>query len=238
MLLLTAIITWPLVVSCPRAWSWTIMRFSFRFLTWACNTKVTVQGLENLNPEHGPFIVVCNHSSYLDSMMLILAIPMECSFVAKAELSKQFIAGTLLRKIRTEFVERFDTQQSISDAKKVTAATAGGNSLLFFPEGTFTRMPGLLPFRMGAFTTAVTSTRPVLPITIRGTRSILRAQTWLPRKGSVTVSIGEVIAPDPSLSSADRNEIWNAALKLHDAARKQILRQNGEPDLADELGKI
>ena len=212
------------------------MRFSFRLLTWACNTKVTVQGLENLIPEQKAFIFVCNHASYLDSMMLILAIPMEFSFVAKAELSRQFIAGTLLRKIRTQFVERFDTQQSISDAKKVTAA--GGNSLLFFPEGTFTRMPGLLPFRMGAFTTAVTSARPVLPITIRGTRSILRAQTWLPRKGSVTVSIGEVIVPDPGVPDADRNEIWSAALKLRDAAREQILRHNGEPDLADELGKI
>ena len=236
--LLSAIIVWPLVVICPRAWSWTIMRFTFRLLTWACNTKITVQGLENLSPKQGPFIVVCNHSSYLDSMMLILAIPMECSFVAKAELSKQFIAGTLLRKIRTEFVERFDTQQSISDAKKVTAATAGGNSLLFFPEGTFTRMPGLLPFRMGAFTTAVTNARPVLPVTIRGTRSILRAHTWLPRKGAVTISIGEVIVPDPIEPGADRNEIWNAALKLHDAAREQILKHNGEPDLANELGKI
>ena len=239
MFFLSAIIAWPLVISCPRTWSWPIMRFTFRILTWACNTKVTVQGLENLNPEQRPFIFVCNHASYLDSMMLVLAIPMEFSFVAKAELGRQFIAGTLLRKIRTEFVERFDTQQTISDAKKVTAAAAEGNSLLFFPEGTFTRMPGLLPLRMGAFTTAVTSDRPVLPVTIRGTRSILRAQTWLPRKGSVTVSIGEVIVPAPSVpEDADHNEIWNAALKLRDAARKQILRHNGEPDLADELGKV
>ena len=214
------------------------MRNSFRILTWACNTKVTVQGLKNLNSEQTPFIFVCNHASYLDSMMLILAIPMEFSFVAKAELNQQFIAGTLLRKMRTEFVERFDTQQSISDAKKITAAAAEGHSLLFFPEGTFTRIPGLLPFRMGAFTTAVTSDRPVLPITIRGTRSILRAQTWLPRKGSVTVNIGEVIVPDPILPDADHNEIWNAALKLRDTAREQILRHNGEPDLADEVGKI
>ena len=199
---------------------------------------MAVQGLENLNPEQTPFIFVSNHASYLDSMMLILAIPMEFSFVAKAELSQQFIAGTLMRKIRTQFVERFDTQQSISDAKKITTAATEGHSLLFFPEGTFTRMPGLLPFRMGAFTTAVTSARPVPPITIRGTRSILRAQTWLPRKGSVTISIGEVIMPDPILPNADHNETWNAALKLRDAAREQMLRHNGEPDLADEVGKI
>lgn len=238
LLLLSAIVAWPLVVSCPRSWSWSILRITFRVLTWASNTKVTVQGLENLDPEQGPYIIVCNHASYVDSMMLILAIPMEFSFVAKAELNRQFFAGILLRKIQTEFVERFDTQQSIRDSKKVTDAVSGGNSLLFFPEGTFTRMPGLLPLRMGAFTTAVTSTRPVLPITIRGTRSILRAQTWLPRKGAVTITIGEIIEPDPCEIDADHNEIWNAALKLQDVTREQILRHNGEPDLADEIGKI
>lgn len=238
MLFLTAIIVWPLVVCSPHSWSWPILRFSFRILTWACNTKVTVQGQGNLDPEQAPFIFVSNHASYLDSMMLVLAIPIEFSFVAKAELNRQFIAGTLLRKIRTQFVERFDTQQSISDAKKITATSAEGQSLLFFPEGTFTRMPGLLPLRMGAFTSAVSSACPILPITIRGTRSILRAQTWLPRKGFVTINIGEPIMPDPILPNTDHNETWNAALKLRDAARKQILKHNGEPDLANEVGKI
>ena len=234
LLLMSGVITWSLVVICPRSWSWSIMRFIFRILTFACNIKVTVQGLENLKPAQAPFILVSNHASYLDGIMLILAIPMEFSFVAKAELGQQFVAGTWLRKLQTEFVERFDTQQSIKDSQKVSAVAAGGRSLLFFPEGTFTRMPGLLPLRMGAFTTAVATKRPVLPIAIRGTRSILRAKTWLPTKGSVTVNIGAVIAPDTDDSSTDRHEVWNAALKLRDAARKQILRHNGEPDLANE----
>ena len=231
--LLTAIITWPLVVSCPGRWSWPIMRFSFGILTWACFSKVTVQGLENLDPEKGPYIFVSNHASYLDSMMLVLAMPTAFNFVAKAELNQQFIAGTLLRKLKAEFVERFDSEQSIIDAKKITATTAGEQSILFFPEGTFTRMPGLLPFRMGAFTSAVSSARPLIPISIRGTRSILRAQTWLPRKGPMTVSIGKAIMPD-CLPNAKHNDIWDAALTLRDAARQQILLHNAEPDLSDE----
>lgn len=231
--LLTAIITWPIVVSCPGRWSWPIMRFSFGILTWASFSKLTVQGLENIDPEKGPYIFVSNHASYLDSMMLILAMPNEFNFVAKVELKRQFIAGILLRKLKTEFVERFDSQQSIIDAKKITTTTAGEHSILFFPEGTFTRMPGLLPFRMGAFTSAVSSARPVIPISIRGTRSILRAQSWLPRKGQVTVSIGKAIMPDCD-PNAKHNEIWNAALTLRDTARQQILLHNAEPDLSDE----
>lgn len=234
-LLLSSIVSWPLVVILPNKCSWPILRLSFRILTFLCNTKITIQGLDNLKPKQGPFIFVCNHASYLDSMILILTIPMEFSFVAKAELNQQFIAGILLRKIGTKFVERFDTMKSITDAKKITMAATEGRSLLFFPEGTFTRVPGLRPLHMGAFTAAVESNRPVLPIAIRGTRSILRAKTWLPRRGSITVNIGKVITSDSNLPGIDRSEIWNSALKIRDAARAHILRHNGEPDLADEF---
>jgi len=231
--IISAVITWPLVVCCPRRWSWSIMRSSFRLLSWLCHIKVTVQGLENINPEQGPFVFVCNHASYLDSMMLILTIPMEFNFVAKAELNHQFIAGTLLRKLQTEFVERFDSQQSISDAKKITAVVAKDKSILFFPEGTFTREPGLLPFRMGAFSAAVMNARPIIPITIRGTRSILRAHTWLPRRGAVIVNIAKVMIPEPIAQTVNQHDSWNAAIKLADAARQQILMNNGEPDCSD-----
>jgi 1-acyl-sn-glycerol-3-phosphate acyltransferase len=65
----------------------------------------------------------------------------------------------------------------VADAEQVTAALRGGASLLFFPEGTFDRSPGLLPFRLGAFKAAVEACLPVVPIAIRGTRDILPAYT-------------------------------------------------------------
>ncbi|MEZ5582923.1 MAG: hypothetical protein R3F37_09280 [Candidatus Competibacteraceae bacterium] len=55
---------------------------------------------------------------------------------------------------------------------------------------------------------------PVVPVTIRGTRSILRADSWFPRRGSVQVVIGEPITPT--------GQDWSAAVQLRDAARAVI----------------
>ena len=84
-------------------------------------------------------------------------------------------------------------------------------------------MPGLLPFRMGAFLAAAQAGAPIVPVTIRGTRSILRAGSWFPRRGRLEVIVEPPIPPD----GAD----WAAAVRLRDAARAAILRHCGEPDL-------
>jgi len=65
---------------------------------------------------------------------------------------------------------------------------------------------------------------PIVPVTIRGTRSILRPDQWFPRRGTVAVTIGTPAPPE----GAD----WAAAIRLRDAARAEILRHCGEPDLA------
>jgi 1-acyl-sn-glycerol-3-phosphate acyltransferase len=101
-----------------------------------------------------------------------------------------------------------------------------GQPLGFFAEGTFRRMPGLLPFRMGAFVVAAQAGAPIVPLTLRGTRSILREGHWLPRRGALNVTIGKPIVP--------AGEDWNAAIDLRDAVRREILLHLREPDLSLE----
>jgi 1-acyl-sn-glycerol-3-phosphate acyltransferase len=83
---------------------------------------------------------------------------------------------------------------------------------------------------MGAFVTAAQANIPVVPISIRGTRSMLRSGSWFPRRGRITISIGEVIRPDelPETVQSDR---WQLALALREKAREYILHHCGEPDL-------
>src|SRR6185437_13533152 len=99
-----------------------------------------------------------------------------------------------------------------------------GNSLAFFPEGSFTRTPGLLKFHTGAFTTALRSGCPIVPATIKGTRVALSPNGGLPRPGRIEVQIFAAITPGP-----DAGE--DAAIELRDRARAVILRELGEPDL-------
>ncbi|HLE43049.1 MAG TPA: lysophospholipid acyltransferase family protein, partial [Methylomirabilota bacterium] len=99
---------------------------------------------------------------------------------------------------------------------------------LVFPEGTFHRAPGLLPFRLGAFKSAVEGGRPVIPVALRGTRRILPADTWLPWPGPITVAIGAPIPPE--------GNGWPAMVGLRDRVRAAIARGAEEPPVEQPLG--
>ena len=112
-------------------------------------------------------------------------LPPDFAFVAKRELEGHAIARIFLRRLGTVFVERFEPGQGEEEMRKVLEAVRGGDSVIIFPEGTFRRYPGLLPFRMGTFAVAVDAKVPVVPLTIRGTRSILRGGEILIRRGVI-----------------------------------------------------
>ena len=223
-------VVWLSVMLLPKSgWRWAVMRKIASFLVHASFTSLFVQGTENLSGK-SPCILVANHASYLDSFVLVASLPLEFSFVAKTELSGSFLQRIFLERIQTEFVERFDKQKSIEDARRIASAAHKGRSLLFFAEGTFTRVPGLRPFHMGAFEAAVEADIPVVPIAIRGTRSILRDESRFPRRGTIIITIGKPIAPR-QIQDPVAPDLWTTAIKMRDAAREHILRHCGEPDL-------
>ena len=214
--------TWLGIMTLPRLeWRWALSRAATRLLARLTGTPLTVRGLEHIPPN--PCVLVANHSSFLDAYVLMAAIPRRFHYVAKRELLDNPWIATPLRRIGTLFVERFDVQRGANEARGIVEAVRTGHSLGFFPEGTFKRIPGLLPFRMGAFVAAAQAGTPVIPVTIRGTRSILRAGSWFPRWGRLEVIVETPIHPD--------GEDWSAAIRLRDQARDVILRHCGEPDL-------
>jgi 1-acyl-sn-glycerol-3-phosphate acyltransferase len=193
-----------------------------RALWRASGLPIRVQGLESFPAE--PVMVVASHSSYLDSFLLFATLPKALSFVAKRELADAPVVGALLRAYGIHFVERDDPERGVRDSRELSLLAEGGESLVFFPEGTFTRAPGLLPFRMGAFVIAASAGMPVLPVAVRGTRSVLRDGDWLPRRGAIQIFAGPLLRP--------QGKDWAAALALRNRARAEILAHCGEPDLA------
>ncbi|MEE9596147.1 MAG: lysophospholipid acyltransferase family protein, partial [Acidiferrobacterales bacterium] len=158
------------------------------------------------------------------------ALPRAFKYVAKHELEDNFVSRIFLRRLGVEYVERFDKQRGIDDARRTAQVSRQGHSLIFFAEGTFVRTPGLLPFRMGAFVAAAEAGVPIVPVTLRGTRNKLRCDQWFVRRGGVSVIIGTPISP--------QGRDWSAAIALRDAARSEILRRCGEPDLAQVKSPI
>ncbi len=206
---------------------WRVLRALLYIGMRAAGIRISLRGSEHLSSS-GPSVFVANHSSYLDAFVFTAALPIGYSFVAKSELDEQFFAGLLLRRLGTEFVARDDVQRSAEHAKHLTRKIQAGRRLILFPEGTFTRAPGLRAFHMGAFLAAAEAGVPVVPIAIRGTRSILRSDSWFPRRGGVTITVCE---PLPPAKAHDAEDSWEVAVALRDSARDCILRHCGEVDL-------
>ena len=208
----------------PGKRTWQVGQRAARLFLRLCAIPLAVRGRENL-PASAPYVVAVNHTSYLDGAVLLAVLPWRNNaFVAKRELAGNPITRILLRGLGVQFVERFDVQKSAEHADELAAAVRGGQSLIVFPEGTLLRHAGLMPFRTGAFQTAAQVGAPVVPVALRGVRSALRDETWYLRRGPISVTIGAPVAPE----GAD----WNAAVKLRDRVRGEILRHCGEPDLA------
>jgi 1-acyl-sn-glycerol-3-phosphate acyltransferase len=168
-------------------------------------------------------VVVFNHSSYADVLVVAAALPGEPAFAAKKELADQIVAGPLLRRLGAHFVDRFDVAASLADAEAAVTLARQGRAIVFFPEGTFTRRAGLTGFYLGAFKVASEASLPVVPGVITGTRAMLRSDQWFPRWSAIGVNFGEPVEP----TGTD----FASVVQLRDKVRAMIVARCGEPDL-------
>jgi 1-acyl-sn-glycerol-3-phosphate acyltransferase len=190
---------------------------------------VTVEGPENL-PASGRYLLVGNHTTYLDSIILPGLLPHWGQFVGKPEMGRNVLLRRPLAQLGVHLVERFDAGQRVVDAARIGEGLGRGEHPLFFAEGTLQRMPGLLPFQMGAFMLACEQKTPVIPLAISQTRNTLRSGSWFPRRGLVRVSI----LAGQQLDGRG----WPEAIVWRNRVRQAILDQLAEPDLAGEFTSL
>ncbi|MFI4920442.1 MAG: lysophospholipid acyltransferase family protein [Gammaproteobacteria bacterium] len=194
-----------------------------QILFWLAGIPLTVRGVERL-PEEA-CIVVANHASYLDGVILTAALPPRFGFVIKHEVATAPVMGWLLMRLGSEFVNRADKKSAQNTATRLIQLARNGACLGMFPEGTFKLEPGLRPFHLGAFLTATRAGMRVAPVAIRGARQILPAHCWWPRPGSLEVEVLTAVRP--------RGRLGDDARELRREVRERILHACGEPD-ADE----
>ena len=154
----------------------------------------TVEGLERLPTT--PCVVVANHASYIDAIAIVAALPPDFAFVIKKEMVRVPLAGLLLRRLGSQFVERFNRHKSATDARRVLKLAATGQSLMFFPEGTFDETRQIGKFLGGAFTTAARAQMPVVAVAIHGTRDVMPPGGRTIRRLPIHVEILAVLPAD------------------------------------------
>jgi fatty-acyl-CoA synthase len=184
--------------------------------------RVRVNGREHLH-ENTPRMLVANHTSYADIVVLMAALGTDYHFVAKAEVMSMPFFRTFLRKLGHFAFRREDRQSRLHQAQQIEDALRRGESVFVFPEGTFTAQSGVRPFHLGAFKAAIAAQRGIVPIALDGTRRVVRDGAWLPRPGRITITICPPIAPPPSA------EDWQEIVRVRDTARELISRFAHEP---------
>ena len=181
----------------------------------------SVSGREHLPA--GQCVVVANHASYLDGIILTAVLPPRFSFVIKREMDEVPFISFLLRRIGSEFVDRFDQQRNAKDTRRIMQTASNAGSLAFFPEGTFRVEAGLRPFHSGAFKIARRGNLKLVPVVIRGSRHILPAEQMMPVPGRLEVII------KPSVDPGDEETPIRALMA---ECRARILEDLDEPDLS------
>jgi len=201
------------------SWRRASTRFFARAWLGVAGLRVSATGLETV-PD-GSCVLVANHSSYLDGVVMKAVLPPRFSFVIKREAASLPIVGLLLRRIGAEFIDRHTPGGRQRDARRVVERAEQGHSLVFFPEGTFDAVVGVKRFHLGAFVAAARGNVPVVPTVIHGARRALPSGSFVPRPGRLQVEVLPAVG--------GRRERADA---LRDASRAAIVARLDEPDLA------
>ena len=212
-------------------------------MLWWAGVRVTIKGgdlLREMNASSS-WIFAPNHSSYLDILVIMASVPAGAHFVAKSEVATWPIIGPILVRGGHLAFDRQDPKARVQQAEVVENALRHGESVVIFPEGTFTEAAGIRPFQLGAFKSAVATGRPVCPVAVRGAREILRDKTYMPRFGHVSIEFGPLVLPETladagaqkprttSATTAGAESDWLKIVRLRDATREIIASHADEP---------
>lgn len=144
---------------------------------WLTPMFVRITGREFIDRSQS-YVIISNHQSQYDIFVLYGWLGIDFKWVMKIELRRTPFIGVACEKLGHIFIDRSDRKAAVRTINAAKEKITGGTSVLFFPEGTRSRTGRLNAFKKGGFKMALDLELPILPITIRGTRSILPPDTF------------------------------------------------------------
>lgn len=154
-----------------KLFRWTAVTWS-KIILKTFGVRLHVKGLENIDlSKH--YIYVSNHASMFDIPAVLAGIPNDINLVFKKELARVPIWGWALRYGHFIMIDRRNPRDAVESLERAARTIQSGKSILLFAEGTRTKDGKLQPFKRGAFTLAVKSGFPVVPVVLNNTFTIL-----------------------------------------------------------------
>ncbi|HLF30112.1 MAG TPA: lysophospholipid acyltransferase family protein [Xanthomonadales bacterium] len=193
-----------------------------RLLAWLTPMRVSVHGAEHAQTDRS-YVVVCNHQSQYDILLVYGFLDLDFKWVIKQELRKIPGLGIGCEKAGHIFIDRSNPRSARAAVAAALQRLGDGVGILFFPEGTRSLDGRLLPFKRGAFRLAIEQQLPVLPVTLVGTRDIMPAKTLRVFPGRARLIIHPAIETR-GMVSGQVDELLNRAQKTIASALPPSLR--------------
>lgn len=169
--------------------------------------------IEGRWPGKGPYVVVANHQSLLDILMLS-KLPREMKWIAKEELFRVPWVGWMFRISGDIAVKRGDAESGGAALAKARRYLENGMNVMIFPEGTRSKTAKLLPFKSGAFRLAIEAGVPILPIAVNGSAAGMpKGSPWVRPCNAVA----RILEPVPTGGYKPEE-----AARLRDVVRERI----------------
>ena len=193
----------------PRYWG--------RILCRLAGVRVTVEGIDNIDPQQ-TYIFVGNHCSQYDIFSFQGYFPHNFRWIAKKELFSIPVLGQAMHRIGYIPIDRSHGRQALKSLDEAAKQIAAGTSVLIFPEGTRCADGFLHEFKTGAVLLAIKAGVPIVPIGFNGSYEVLPKGKLLPKSGKITIRVGPPI-PISHCIAGDKQEL---ARNLHDAVEKLL----------------
>jgi 1-acyl-sn-glycerol-3-phosphate acyltransferase len=201
-----------------------VIRWWSRSWLRASGTTLTIEGRENIDTERS-YVVVANHLSTLDIMVCFLAVEVPIRYLAKKELFRIPLLAQAMRAVGIIEVDR-KARSAIHNSvnRQAKELIANNRSLIIYAEGTRPRDGVMKPFKKGAFTMAIASQLPVLPLSINGTyEAAVPGKPWF-RGGPVTAIVDAPIETE-GMTYADADTLRD---RVHDIISKRVTDLGGQ----------
>ena len=174
--------------------AWAFAHWWGRALIWATGSRVQVSGTENIPP--GPVVVMGNHQSLFDIMLVLGYIDKPLAFIAKKELAKYPVFSSWMNYLGCLFLDREDIRQAVMVFQQAVEQVKSGWSMVIFPEGTRSCSVALAPLKNGSMKLPLRGQVPIVPISINGTYKAYEGNGYRIGSADISLAIAKPIFPE------------------------------------------
>ncbi|HYB95911.1 MAG TPA: lysophospholipid acyltransferase family protein [Vicinamibacterales bacterium] len=203
---------------CARAWSWLILATT--------GVDVTVHGLERV-VRGKTYVFVANHQSIYDIPCLFWHIPFQLRIIAKESLGRFPVLGPHLKRTGHMLVDRSKPDRA-GIFGWASRLTANGLSLIVFPEGTRSRDGFMNKFKGGSIMLAMQAGLPIVPISVIGSRHVMKKGELTTRPGHVTLIVHDPIQMEAN-AEPTVEQVRQLADRIRDVIRPSVEHEASQP---------